>query len=263
MNEKELIEYYNKFNEDKRLKTRHGYVEFITTMKYIKEYLREFNNPKIIDIGAGTGAYSIPLSEEYDVTAVELVKHNLRVIEAKAKKIHIFQGNALDLSRFNDESFDITLLLGPLYHLISKEEKIKALKEAKRITKKGGIIFVAYIMDDYRLITHGFKERNILEAKKKGLLSDDYHIIPKEKDLYSTLRLAEIDELKDIVGLKRIKIITPDGPSNYIRPYINKLSQEEFQLFIDYHLKNCERLDLIGAAAHTLDILKKSDKNHF
>lgn len=257
MNEQELITYYNKFNEDKRLKTRHGYVEYFTTMKYINEYLGNFKNPQIIDIGAGTGAYSIPLSEHYDVTAVELVKHNLRVIEAHSKRVHVFQGNAIDLSKFSDESFDITLLFGPLYHLISKEEKIKALTEAKRITKKGGIIFVAYIMDDYRLITHGFKERNIIESKEQGLLSEDYHILPKANDLYSSVRLDEINELNGLVGLERIKIITPDGPSNYIRPFLNKLTEEEFNLFLDYHLKNCERPDLLGAAAHTLDILKK------
>lgn len=257
MNEVELIEYYNKFNEDKRLKTRHGYIEFMTTMKYINEYIGEFKNPKIIDIGAGTGAYSIPLAEKYDVTAVELVKHNLRVIEKNSNKVKVLEGNAIDLSRFEDETFDITLLFGPLYHLISKEEKIKALKEAKRITKKDGIIFVAYIMDDYRLITHGFKERNIIESKENGLLSDDYHILPKQNDLYSSVRISEINELNEIVDLKRIKIITPDGPSNYIRPYLNQLSEEEFALFIDYHLKNCERDDLLGAAAHTLDILRK------
>lgn len=257
MNESALIDYYNKFNEDKRLKTRHGYIEYITTMKYIEEYLKSFNNPKIIDIGAGTGAYSRILSEKYNVTAIELVKHNLRVIEKNAPRVKAYLGNALDLSIFPSETFDITLLLGPMYHLISKEEKIKALKEAQRITKKNGIIFVAYIMDDYRLITHGFKEKNILNAKKEGLLSDDYHIIPKENDLYSSVRMKEIDELNEIVGLQRIKIITPDGPSNYLRSYINKLSDEEFALFIDYHLKNCERLDLMGAAAHTLDILKK------
>lgn len=257
MNEEELITYYNKFNEDKRLKTRHGYIEYYTTMKYINEYLSLFKNPKIIDIGAGTGAYSLPLSEKYDVTAVELVKHNLRVIEAKSKDVHTFQGNAINLSRFPDESFDITLLLGPLYHLISKEEKIKALREAKRITKKDGIIFVAYIMDDYRLITHGFKERNIINSKEEGLLSTDYHILPKPNDLYSSVRINEIDELNEIVDLTRIKIITPDGPSNYIRPYLNQLNDEEFSLFLEYHLKNCERADLLGAAAHTLDILKK------
>ena len=226
-------------------------------MKYINEYLSEFTNPKIIDIGAGTGAYSIPLSEHFDVTAVELVKHNLRVIEANSASVHVFQGNAIDLSRFPDEYFEVTLLFGPLYHLISKKEKIKALNEAKRITKKGGIIFVAYIMDDYRLITHGFKERNIIDSKENGLLSDDYHILPKQNDLYSSVRIDEINELNEIVGLTRIKIITPDGPSNYIRPFLNKLTEEEFKLFLDYHLKNCERQDLLGAAAHTLDILRK------
>ena len=69
MNEKELIKYYNKFNEDKRLKTKHGYIEYLTGMTYIKKYLKP--NDKILDIGAGTGAYSIPLSEEgYEVNAL-------------------------------------------------------------------------------------------------------------------------------------------------------------------------------------------------
>ena len=86
MNEENLITYYNKFNEDKRLNTRHGQVEFITSMKYIKEYLKEFNNPKILDVGAGTGKYSINLANDgYDVTALEVVKHNLKVIQKNIK----------------------------------------------------------------------------------------------------------------------------------------------------------------------------------
>ena len=78
MNEENLIKYYNKFNEDKRLNSRHGQVEFITSMKYIHKYLKTKKNPKIIDVGAGTGKYSITLHNEgYDVTAVELVKQNV------------------------------------------------------------------------------------------------------------------------------------------------------------------------------------------
>ena len=84
MNEENLINYYNKFNEDKRLNTKHGEIEYITTMKYIHKYLKP--NNKIIEIGAGTGKYSISLSNEgYDVTAVELVKHNLKEREKKGK----------------------------------------------------------------------------------------------------------------------------------------------------------------------------------
>ena len=131
MNEENLIKYYNKFNEDKRLNSRHGQVEFITSLKYIHEYLEEMEKPKILDIGAGCGRYSIELANEgYDVTAIELVKHNLRVIEQKSDKVKAYQGNALDLSRFKSNSFDLVLLFGPMYHLCNEKDKIKALKEA-------------------------------------------------------------------------------------------------------------------------------------
>jgi len=255
MNEENLINYYNKFNEDKRLNTRHGKVEFITSIKYIEKYLK--SDSKIIDIGAGTGKYSIYLSNKgYDVTAVELVKHNLRMIE-KNCSVKAYLGNALDLSKFEDNSFDITILFGPMYHLISKNEKIKALEEAKRITKKNGYIFIQYCMNDYAVIMHGFIDNNILESKNKNKIDNNYHVISDKKDLYSYVRLEEIDELNKIVGLKRIKIINTDGPANYIRTSLNKLSEEEFKLFIDYNLKICERKELLGSGYHITDIVKK------
>ena len=91
----ELEEYYNKFNEEKRLNSRHGQVEYRVSMKYIHEYLDEaaakVNNAaasvsevKLLDIGAGTGRYSVALAEEgYDVTAVELVKYNLGILKCQ------------------------------------------------------------------------------------------------------------------------------------------------------------------------------------
>ena len=255
MNEENLIKYYNKFNEDKRLTRRRGEIEFITSMKYIHEYLKKGN--KIIDIGAGTGRYSIPLSEEgYDVTAVELVKHNIKQIEQKNKNIKTILGNAKDLSMIEDNTYDLTLLFGPMYHLISKEEKIKAINEAKRITKKDGIIMIAYCMNDYAIITHGFIDNNIKDSLKTKEINESFHVTPKPTDLYSRLTLEEINELNKITNLKRIKIISPDGPANYIRQALNKMDDETYELFIKYHLSTCERLDLIGAGAHTLDILK-------
>ena len=258
MNEQNLITYYNKFNEDKRLNTRHGKVEFITSIKYIEKYLKEFKNPSIIDIGAGTGKYSIYLADkEYDVTAVELIKHNLRLIEKKSSKVKAFVGNATDLFMFDNELFDITILFGPMYHLITKEEKIKALKEAKRITKKNGYIFIQYCMNEYAIIMHGFIDNNILDSVNKNKIDDSFHVKSNDTDLYSYVRLEEIDELNEIVGLKRINIINPDGPANYIRSSLNKLSEEEFELFIKYNLSICERKELLGSGYHILDIVKK------
>ncbi|MCI5733278.1 MAG: class I SAM-dependent methyltransferase [Tenericutes bacterium] len=258
MNEENLITYYNKFNEDKRLTHRHGIVEFNTTIKYVLDILKTLDNPKIIDVGAGTGKYSIYLNDlGYDVTAVELVKHNLMTLKSKNKDIKSYLGNATNLSKFSDNSFDMVLLFGPLYHLITTEEKLKALKEAKRIVKNGGYILISYYMNEYAIITHGFKDNNILSAIKNNEVDNSFHITPKKTDLYSMVRLEDINYLKDELNLTRVKILSQDGPSDYIRKVINKMDDETFNIYLKYHLSTCERRELLGASSHVLDILKK------
>lgn len=263
----ELEEYYNKFNEEKRLNSRHGQVEFITSMKYIHEYLDLIAKEKgisdkseiaLLDIGAGTGRYSVPLCEEgYDVTAVELVKHNLGRLKQKSDKVKAYQGNALKLSKFKNESFDLTLLFGPMYHLHSEEDKLKALEEAKRVTKKGGYILVAYIMNEYSVVTYAFKEKHIKEAMTTGMLDEEFHCNEKSNPLYSFMRLEDIEKLNKSASLDRVKIIAADGAANYIRPFLNDLDEEEFGYFVKYNLSICERMDLMGATSHTVDILQK------
>lgn len=258
----ELEKYYNKFNEEKRLKSRHGQVEFVTSMKYIHDHLGEDRTKKILDIGAGTGRYSVALAEEgYDVTAVELVNYNLGILKAKKSSVKAYQGNALKLSRFEDDSFDVTLLFGPMYHLHTEEEQLKALSEASRVTRKDGVILVAYCMNEYSVLTYGFKEGHIRESLKEGKLTADFQVLSAEKDLYRYMRLSQIDSLNAKMGLSRIKIISPDGPSDFMRPTLNAMDEETFEIFIKYHLSVCERPDLIGAGSHTLDILRNTKKD--
>ena len=142
----EIEAHYNKFNEEKRLDSRHGRVEYITSMKYIHKYIPECDNPadiNILDIGAGTGRYSVPLSEEgYTVTAIELVRHNLGLLKAKNSNVIAKQGNALNLKKYPENYYDVVLLFGPMYHLFTFEDKLKALNEAKRVCKKAGTIMV-------------------------------------------------------------------------------------------------------------------------
>ena len=262
----EIEEYYNKFNEDKRLLSRHGRVEHYITMKYIHECIdkimlakgiEEKADIKILDIGAGTGAYSIPLAEEgYDVTAVELVKHNLGMLKAKTDKVKAYQGNAMKLKRFEDNSFDVCLLFGPMYHLHEEADKLKALTEAKRVAKSGGMILVAYVMNDYAVITYAFKEKHIMEAFTGGMLTEDFHCTDKANPLYSFMRLEDIERLNKAADLEREKIIAADGAADYIRPYLNALTEEEFELFLKYQETVCERMELMGASCHTVDILK-------
>ncbi len=261
-----IEEYYNKFNEDKRLLSRHGQVEYTVTMHYIHEVLEsikaergiEASDISLIDIGAGTGRYSVALSSEgYDVTAVELVKYNLGILKKKGSSVKAYQGNAMKLKRFEDESFDVALLMGPMYHLISEENKLKALFEAKRVVKKGGFIFVAYCMNEYSILSYGFKEGHIKELLERGRIDEDFRVRPKEDELYDYVRLEEIDALNQKTDLTRIKIFSPEGPTDHMRNVINAMDDECFELFIKYQLFVCERSELLGAGSHVVDLLKK------
>lgn len=256
---KELETYYNKFCEDKRLTRRHGNVEYVTSMKYIHKYLKELpQDAKILDVGAGTGRYSIALAQEgYDVTAVELVKYNLGILKQKGSTVKAYQGNALNLKRFSDNSFDMTLVFGPMYHLYTFEDKVKALTEAKRVTKPQGFILVAYCMNEYSIVMHGFKDNFMKESIQNGKVDGDFRVNPKPEDLYDYVRLEDINSYNETVDLKRIQIVAADGPANYMRQVLNAMDEETYELFIQYHLSTCERPELLGASAHTLDILRK------
>ena len=145
-----------------------------------------------------------------------------------------------------------------MFHLHTKEDQLKALSEASRVTKKDGVIWVAYCMNEYSVLTYGFKENHIKESMAAGKLSEDFQVLSQTEDLYRYLRLEDINALNEELGLKRMKIISPDGPSDFMRPVLNAMDEETFALFVKYHLSVCERPDLIGAGSHTLDILRNT-----
>lgn len=253
----DLEAYYAKFNEDHRLSTRHGQVEFITSMKYIHDFIPQGKTLRICDVGAGTGRYALALaSEGHDVTAVEPVERNRLAMEAKHGMVNIWPGNAMDLHFLKDAWFDITLLFGPLYHLHKTEERLAALSEARRITRPGGIIFVAYIMNEYSMIEYCFKKNKIRECMADGSVDATFHTVASENSLYSYVRLEDIQALNESAGLQRIKIVAADGPSDYMRRTLNAMDEETFALFVRYHLATCERPELLGASSHTVDILQ-------
>ena len=257
-----LIDFYNNYDEDKRLALKHGSVEFLTTMRYINKYIRPGH--RVREIGAGTGRYSHALARQgYSVDAVELVQHNMDVFRENTlpeENITIRQGNALDLSAFPDDKYDITLLLGPLYHLYSKEDKEQAIQEAIRVTKKGGVIFAAYVISDGCLLDEGFHRGNISVADyvREGLLDSETFAAKSEpKDLFELVRKEDIDELMSIFPVTRLHYVATDGCALFMREAVDAMDEETFQLYLKYHFATCEREDLAGVTSHAIDIFQK------
>lgn len=257
---KALTEYYSGYDEDSRLLSKHGMVEYLTTMRYIERYLKP--GMKVLEIGAATGRYSHALAQKgYDVDAVELVQHNIDIFREKTlpgERVSICQGNAKDLGFFDDCSYDITLLLGPMYHLFTVEEQKQALSEAIRVTKKGGVIFAAYCGNEATMIQYCFG-RGMLREKRYRELVDPvtFKASSDPAELFQLYRKEDIDALMDGFPIERLHYIGTDMATNYMRGVIDEMEEALFQLYLKYHFVICERSDLVGASHHILDVFRK------
>ena len=250
-----IEKHYNKHPEDLRLLRRHGIVEFETTMYHLRRFLKP--GYRLLDIGAGTGHYTSALmAEGYEVKAVELVRRNIDVFLKREPTADVVQGDARHMPFVPSASADVTLLLGPLYHLIGDDEKLKALKEAKRVTKPGGLIFVAYLMNEYSILSYCLDEDRIGGLLDRGVVDQNFHIQAQADELYDYVRLEDINRLDENAGLERVMIFSPDGASDYMRTRLNRMSDETFAHFIAYQKSISERADLIGAGSHVVDVVR-------
>ncbi len=255
-----LNNYYNNYCEDNRFSTRANRIEFITTIKYIDKYLKE--GDRLLEIGAGTGAYSLHYaSKGYCVDAVELIQSNVDIINDKKEdsdKLNIVQANALDLSMYKDNSFDVTLLLGPLYHLFDEREVKKAIEEALRVTKVNGKLFFAFVLVDSTLLRWGFEKKNIYEnVGVNKMISTDYKPSNSEEQVFNVRFFEDIKTLLNAFDMKILHYVATDGIGPIVHEILDTMSEKEYNMFIEYHLSSCEREDLIGYSAHMLAICQK------
>lgn len=254
-----LVDYYNSYDEDSRLLSKHGRIEFMTTVKYVEKYLE--NGMRIMEIGAATGRYSHYFAQKgFEVDAVELIEHNIEVFKSKTQpgeNVNIKQGNALDLSEYPDNCYDVTLLLGPMYHLYTAEEQKKALSEAIRITKPDGFIFVAYCMLEPSMFCC-FKNKRIdklIEDGEFDPITLEAHFPPH--GIFKVYSKNEIFGLTKSFGVERLHFVATDGYTCHMKESVDKMDDETYDLYLRYHFKTCERQDLVGISHHTLDVLRK------
>lgn len=250
-NEQEQVEKtYEIFQEEHRLnRGKASRVEFLTNTHYIDLYLKK--GAKILDIGAGAGEYSLHYAKKgYSVQSVELADAN---IEAFRKKItpdldlNLRKGNAMDLSCFEEDSFDVVLLFGPLYHLKEAVDRSKVIKEARRVCKKDGFIFSAFITNDMIIMTE-------FSYDKQFFLGDtyDHETFELEDFPFVFFTIPESVEMLTNEGIVIQKKVASDGFSELMEDGINAMDEESYKQYLKFHFYICEKEEFLGCTNHLL-----------
>ncbi|MBQ3069132.1 MAG: SAM-dependent methyltransferase, partial [Clostridia bacterium] len=161
---------------------------------------------------------------------------------------------------FENDTYDVTLLLGPMYHLFSDEDKQQALSEAIRVTKRGGVVFAAYCMGDATVLTYGFIRGEIDNIIEKCMLDpDSFETFSRPWDIFELYRKEDIDALRSKFPVTQLHYVASDGYANHMRGTLAQMDERTYTLYINYHLATCERQDMIGYSHHTLDIFRKDE----
>lgn len=214
-NLKEVYDFYNNGAEIDRLEHGLGIVEFYRSKEIISHYITEKST--IYDIGGGIGKYSEWLAEQgHDVTLIELAPTAVAYAKENMTTPYIAEvGDAREISK-PDESADVVLLMGPLYHLQNESDREKALKEAYRVLKKGGLLIAAGISKfsstTWALSVYGngcdFIDDDIYMNMLKQELTTGKHNRPKEYHYFiANAYFHTIDELRNEVRKCGFKVV--------------------------------------------------------
>lgn len=253
--EERVAAIYEIFDEDSRLSSKATRVEFFTTVRHIEKHLKP--GMKILDLGAGTGEYSLYFAEKgYDVTAIELVEKHVNRIKEKKKpdmNLKVFQGDALDLSNFQDNEYGIVLCFGPLYHLEDRENQLKCIEEVKRVCKEEGIMFFAFINNDMVIVTQTmcYEPDYLINGayNRQTFKVNDFPFV------FTTVQQAR--ELLQSSELIIVSEIAADGLSELLADKINNMDDESYRRWLKFHYYYSEKPEFLGASNHLLFAAKK------
>jgi len=260
-NREKVIDKYIKYNEDNRAtESRAGSLEFYYTKKLLAEYI----TPKscVIEIGCATGYYGMFFADRCaQFTGVDLSPDNIavfceKIAAQKKKNVHAVVGDATCLPEICDNSFDIVLCLGPMYHL-PHEERLKVFDECYRIARPGATLAFAYI--------------NGLGAYVAACIDDNLRsMYPNPEANYSVLKLKRDDQVPDLFFFtspeemeydakqKNFEIVKNCGVNfAFASAAVESMSEEQFECYMELADKMNSSPSCTGLSAHALLICRK------
>ncbi len=257
-----IEKYYAKGGEQDRLSAHR--LEKDRTLQILAKWLP--SSPAVIlDVGGAAGVYAFPLAEKgYEVHLIDPVALHIEQAKTRAKKSKIKLasysiGDARHLE-WKDNSVDVVLLFGPLYHLIKPKDREKALQEAHRVLKPGGLLFAAGIA----------RFASFMDAMHKEAIAAKFKVIEKDFKTGTHDKVSQgftfayfhhPSELKNEVqknGFENVSVRAIEGPV-WEKRVIDALSQNEDQwkkvLALLEQIETEE--SIIGASAHIMAVASK------
>jgi S-adenosylmethionine-dependent methyltransferase len=254
--------YYDACVEKENIRLERHQQERDITWRYLDKYLPK--RGRILEIGAATGAYTIPLAKKgYSVTAVDLAPKNVEACKKRVakegleKKVACFVADGRELKGVPGKNYDVVLLMGPLYHLWLKEDREEVVREAYRRLKKGGVVFSVFVS---RYGIWG------------TLMTRLPHLIERQEDLRSIFKrgrdavvqrgdfrgyfatVKEVKPLHEKAGFKTLMLAGVEPANTAADEGYNVLEGERRKLWLDLLFSISTEKSIIGASDHLLYI---------
>jgi S-adenosylmethionine-dependent methyltransferase len=258
---REVEQWYDLQYEEWERLGRHR-IEFDVTKRYFDEYIKG-ERLRVLDIGGGPGRYSIYLAEKgHGVTLLDLSKRNLEVAREKAAEYGVslagfVHGNALDLSGI-PSTFDVILLMGPLYHLIAEADRKKAVEEALNLLQPGGLLIASFISNYAPLQDH---LTHLLPVQSVDLLLG-YLIngVNQGSEGFTTAYFTGFREAQSFMARFGLTELVFAGVENILgskENEINQLSDDEYGKWLEIAYRLSQDEYLMGTSQHFLYIGRK------
>jgi ubiquinone/menaquinone biosynthesis C-methylase UbiE len=260
----EMLAHYEEGIERERLlRGGAGRLEYLRTRELLARYLPPAP-VTVLDVGGGAGAYALPLAREgYAVHLIDPVPLHVdqaREASALQRDAPLVSAEAGDARRllWDDDSVDAVLLLGPLYHLTSRDDRLQALREAYRVVRPGGVIAAAAISrfaSTYDGLLRGFLEDPRFEEIVEHDVREGQHRNPTGRpEWFTTAYFHHPEELRHEVievGFRVEALVGIEGPG-WVLPDLDSWLEDSPRRsrLLDAIRRVETEPSLLGATAH-------------
>lgn len=258
----QLLRYYADYDEEGRLERDPSHrLEFLSTIRALERF-REPSG-RILETGAGSGIYSLYYGRlGHEVLALDIVPKHVERINERIQDLGLSQvscrwGDARCLDSVPDESYDMVLCLGPLYHLHDEAERKRCVEESYRVLRKGGILASAVIHYNAVYVRQVMRNPAYLIETNFGDFIGFRSEAGMDRELFFFCHPNEVESVMEECGFSKLDYVGTDGIGSLLNSSVNGFTPEQYEAWLDYHYSTMSDPVLLGYSLHGLYIGRK------